>query len=75
MPVQYKDNLETIFKKYKNKVYRLAISIVHNDNDAEDVMQNTFIKVMRNLKYFRNQANETRLIKLKRDLFNERPFL
>lgn len=50
-------DIETIFRRYKDKVYRLAISIARNDSDAEDIMQNTFIKIIRNLKYFRNQSS------------------
>lgn len=49
-------NVEEIFKKYKDKVYRLAISIVRNEKDAEDIMQNTFIKIIDNLKSFRNES-------------------
>jgi RNA polymerase sigma-70 factor (ECF subfamily) len=48
---------EEIFIKYKDKVYRLAISIVHNDKDAEDIVQNTFMKILKNLRYFRHQSN------------------
>lgn len=48
--------VEEIFKEYKDKVYRLAISIVRNEKDAEDIMQNTFIKIMDNLKDFRNES-------------------
>ncbi len=50
-------SVEEIFKEYKDKVYRLAISIVRNEKDAEDIMQNTFIKVMDNLKSFRNESH------------------
>lgn len=45
MPLRTKMNVEEIFKTYKDKVCRLAISIVRNDADAKDVMQitlNTF---------------------------------
>lgn len=49
-------SIEQIFKEYKDKIYRLAISVVRNDKDAEDVMQNTFIKIIRNLGKFRNES-------------------
>jgi len=49
-------NIGEIFNEYKNKVYRLALSITRNEKDAEDTMQNTFFKVLKNLKYFRNKA-------------------
>jgi len=50
-------DITPLFTEYRNKVFRLAISIVHNDKDAEDVVQNTFIKVLRNLRYFRHESN------------------
>lgn len=49
-------NIETIFTEYKNKVYRLALSISRNEKDAEDIMQNTFFKIIKNLKYFRSKS-------------------
>ncbi|MDD4938955.1 MAG: sigma-70 family RNA polymerase sigma factor [Candidatus Omnitrophica bacterium] len=45
-----------IFNAYNNKVYRLALSITRNEKDAEDVMQNTFFKILKNLKYFRRKS-------------------
>lgn len=45
-----------IFRKYRDRVYRLALSIARNENDAQDIMQNTFIKIMKNLKYLRNKS-------------------
>lgn len=55
MPVSV-SSLESIFKKYKDKVYRLALSITRNPADAEDAAQNTFIKIIKNLKYFKNRS-------------------
>lgn len=49
-------DINTIFRDYKNKVYHLALSITRNEKDAEDITQNTFLKVIKNLKYFRKQA-------------------
>ncbi len=50
-------NIGEIFNEYKNKVYRLALSITRNQSDAEDVMQNTFLKITKNLKYFRSKSS------------------
>lgn len=36
---------ETIYKDYKNLVYNLALSYVHNEEDAEDITQELFVKV------------------------------
>jgi RNA polymerase sigma-70 factor (ECF subfamily) len=49
-------NIEAIFKKYKDKVYRLALSIARNEKDAQDITQNTFLKIIKNLKYFRKES-------------------
>ncbi len=50
-------SLIELFQQYKNKVYRLAVSITRNEKDAEDVTQNTFMKVMANLSRFRGESN------------------
>ncbi|MDO8489319.1 MAG: sigma-70 family RNA polymerase sigma factor [Candidatus Omnitrophota bacterium] len=50
-------NIVEVFNEYKNKVYRLALSITRNQSDAEDVMQNTFFKISKNLKYFKNRSS------------------
>lgn len=48
--------ISEIFAKYKNKVYRLALSITRNEKDAEDVLQNTFLKVIKNLAFFKKKS-------------------
>lgn len=49
-------NVDTVFNKYKNKVYHLALGITKNEKDAEDVLQNSFIKIIRNLDSFRSES-------------------
>ena len=56
MPKKYY-NIEEIFQKYKNKIYWLAISITHNDYDAQDVLQNVFLKIVEKIKYFRGESH------------------
>lgn len=41
------ENIELLFQKYKNDVYRLAVSYTRSRLDAEDVCQNVFLKLMR----------------------------
>ena len=41
------ENIELLFQKYKNDVYRLAVSFTKSRQDAEDVCQNVFLKLMR----------------------------
>ncbi|MDD5654003.1 MAG: sigma-70 family RNA polymerase sigma factor [Candidatus Omnitrophica bacterium] len=49
--------IKEIFRQYHQKIFRLAVSITRNEKDAEDVLQNTFIKIIKNLKYFRHKSN------------------
>ncbi len=48
--------LAPLVKKYKRMVYRLAMQITKNHADADDVMQETFIKVYRSIRTFRKDA-------------------
>lgn len=41
------ENIELLFQKYKDDVYRLAVSYTKSKQDAEDVCQNVFLKLMR----------------------------
>lgn len=47
---------EIILREYQHKIFWLALSIVRNEKDAEDVLQNTLIKILRKLPGFRQQA-------------------
>ena len=46
---------DNIYEKYKNMVYRLAISYLKNPIDAEDIVQNVFLKLHKNLKKIDNE--------------------
>ena len=48
--------LAPLVEKYKRMVYRLAMQITKNHTDADDVMQETFIKVYRSIRTFRKDA-------------------
>ncbi|MFA5388206.1 MAG: sigma-70 family RNA polymerase sigma factor [Candidatus Omnitrophota bacterium] len=48
---------DSIYDKYKNKVYHLALGMARNEKDAEDIAQNAFIKIIKNLDKFRNESN------------------
>ena len=45
-----------LVERYKRMVYRLAVQITKNHADADDVMQETFIKVYRSIRTFRKDA-------------------
>jgi RNA polymerase sigma-70 factor (ECF subfamily) len=49
---QYHD----LIRPYERSVYRIALSFMKNEFDAEDVAQEAFLKAFRNLAKFRGQA-------------------
>ena len=60
MNTDEKNKFETIYYRYKNALYHQAMSIVKNENDAEDVLQEAFIKIARNIKLIKDiKSKET----------------
>lgn len=45
-----------LVEQWQNMVYNTAISIVQNEEDAEDITQDVFIKVYENMSGFRQEA-------------------
>ena len=45
-----------LVKKYERKIYRLAKNITQNDEDAEDVLQDTFLKAYEHLGDFQGNS-------------------
>ena len=45
-----KIKFESIYYRHKNALYHQAMSIVKNEKDAEDVLQEAFIKIAKNIK-------------------------
>lgn len=50
-------DFEEIFDQYFDKVYYKVLSAVKNPEDAEDISQEVFISVYKNLKNFREESN------------------
>jgi RNA polymerase sigma-70 factor (ECF subfamily) len=50
------EGFEMLVKKYHNRVVNIAYSLVGNLSDAEDIAQETFIKVYHSLNTFKAQA-------------------
>lgn len=48
--------LEILINRHKNIAYDLAISIVKNEEDAKDITQDSFLKVLENIHGFRNES-------------------
>lgn len=49
--------LETLVKRHLKLVYSVAKSYIYDSDDAQDVVQETFIKVWKNLKKFQPEKN------------------
>lgn len=47
---------EKLVDKYEGRIYSLAMRILQNPHDAEDVTQQTFLNVIENLKNFRHES-------------------
>ncbi len=47
---------EELVNRYEQKIYRLALNITGNAEDAEDVLQETFLKAFENLPRFREDS-------------------
>ena len=47
---------KALMQKYQEKVYWHIRRIVHHHEDANDVIQNTFIKVYRNIHKYKREA-------------------
>jgi RNA polymerase sigma-70 factor (ECF subfamily) len=50
------EQFHELVRPYERSVYRMALSFMKNEADAEDVAQEAFLKAFRNLASFRGQA-------------------
>lgn len=48
---------ETLMRKFNQQLYRIAMSIVNDDREAEDIMQITYLNAYRNLASFTHQSS------------------
>jgi len=49
-------SFQTLVRRYQNRIYTAAFRILDNSEEAEEVMQETFVKVHQNLPKYRPQA-------------------
>ena len=57
-----REYVKDLYIKYEQAMFKIAYNILHNKTDAEDAVQNTFIKIIDNLEKIRAiDSNETRL--------------
>ncbi len=54
-----KDALSEIFLRHKSKMKSVAYRITKNDQDAEDIVQNSMISIMKNAHKFRGESAVT----------------
>jgi RNA polymerase sigma-70 factor (ECF subfamily) len=47
---------ERLVGRYEKKIYNLALRMLHNPDDAREVLQETFLKVYDNLEKFRGES-------------------
>ena len=50
-------DFDNIYEEYFDRVYYKVLSVVKNDDDAEDICPETFISVYKNLSKFREESN------------------
>ena len=55
--MRYKMDFDNIYEEYFDRIYYKFLSVVKNDDDAEDICQETFISVYKNLSKFREESN------------------
>lgn len=48
---------QSLVRRYQNRIYTAAMRILSNTEEAEEVVQDTFVKVHQNLAKFRHQAS------------------
>jgi RNA polymerase sigma-70 factor (ECF subfamily) len=51
------DTFETLYEGYRAKVYRVVLRLVKNPSDAEDLTQETFLKVQKSLSRVRRPGS------------------
>ena len=50
------EHYHELIRPYERRVYKMALSLMKNQADAEDVAQESFLKAFRKLADFRGQA-------------------
>lgn len=50
-------NIDDILEKYSNMVYKLALARTKNKSDAEDVLQEVFLKLIKQKKIFESEEH------------------
>src|SRR5674476_788250 len=51
-----KNDYELLMRRYNERLYRMGISIIKNEEETEDAMQETYIKAYQQLDKFKGQS-------------------
>ncbi|RMG72518.1 MAG: sigma-70 family RNA polymerase sigma factor [Chloroflexi bacterium] len=51
------DAFSHVFETHADKIYRLALRILHDEQQADGVVQNTFLKLIEHIESFEERAN------------------
>jgi len=46
-----------LFRRYEGQVYRLAVAVLRDEQDAEDAVQDTFLRVFERIKGYRGESS------------------
>src|SRR5881397_468540 len=49
--------LEALYRAFETPVYNLALRVLRRPEDAEDVLQETFLEVVRSIKQYRGEGH------------------
>lgn len=49
--------LAQVFEQYANKIYRLAVGILHDEQQADGVVQDTFLKLIEHIDHFEGRSS------------------
>lgn len=50
-------SIEDTFRQYKHKIYGLALSITKDTKEAEDIIQDVFLKIIKNIDTFKGKSS------------------
>jgi len=54
---EYREAFELLLERFKDKVFRLAFSMLHNETQAEDAAQDIFVKIWKGLPGYHGGAS------------------
>ena len=47
-----KEKFEEIYSSYKDMMYETAVSVIKDETEAEDIVQDSFLKIAKNISKF-----------------------